>query len=180
MTITRTAIAASHNKTAGTFWSALCGVQVCATQTLMVVFAYDVISIVNVSWGTTALTKAVSVRNTAGVEMTLWHKLADGTSSTSAIYVSWAANVTAKAMFAIAVSGVNFLDQTVTGISGNVAVISTTGSTAATRTDNEFLFAIYGGEGISGTTTSWLQDIDTAGLFDATSGGGAATNIRIN
>ena len=179
MAITRTVVAASQSKTAQAFWSALCGVAVCAGETLIVGIAYDLNSTLTASFGTLELTKAASVVNTAGVELTLWHLLST-VSLSSAIYFSWTANVTAKAMFAIRVCGVNTLDVIRTTTSNAVGTISS-GSTAATPVSDMFLQALVGEEGAnSANAVSWLQDITNSGLVQATSGGGAATNITIH
>lgn len=178
-TITRIAVAASQQKTAAAFWSALCGVAVCAGETLLVGIAHDINSTLTASFGTVALTKAVSVLNTAGVEICLFHLLS-ADSLTSAIYFSFTANVTAKAMFAVRVCGVNTLDATRTATSNAVGVISS-GSTAATPVSDMFLQALVGEEAPnSADAVSWLQDINNSGLVQSTSGGAAAANIAIH
>ena len=179
MTIVRTALVASADKTAQAAWSAL-NATVSAGATLVVGIGYDPNSTITVSWGSLALTKAVSAVNGANAEGSIWHLLSSPLSTTSTVYVSWTANVTAKAAAAQQLTGVNTLDEVAIG-TGTGTTICTASTTLTTGNPGEFAYGLFVTEGPAGDTAGTVgADTTTSGQRVGTTGGTAATNITIN
>jgi len=176
----RTALGISHNKTALSTWTIQGGMQVCAQATLILTIAHDPGSATGAVWNGQALTNQVSNRRAGFIEGSIWTLLSNPTSGAGTITVSWAGQaVTAKAAVMTQITGVTAVSGTKTG-NGDSTVIST-GSTG-TISNTHYIAAGMGIEGVSASRSTgvWQLDANQQGQWRATSGGGGTTNIVID
>jgi len=179
MAITRTAKGTAQSKAANPTLT-LSSVALNAGDMLVVGLGYETdAAIVSVKWGNRSLKLVTSSGATHGDTRVRLYRARVRNTFVRDVVVTWAANMSARCLFATALTEVSIKDVGSTNTHGSGTTAPTTGA-AVTSTDPDTMsIAAFVSEGPSGDTAGTAGVGHTLGQRVGTTGGGASSNVTI-
>lgn len=179
MAITRTAKGTAQSKAANTTLT-ISSVSLTAGDLLVVGLGYETDFALNsVQWGSRSMKLVTNSAATQGDTRVRLYRAKVRDTATRDIVATWAGNMSARCMFATAVTEASILDvgNTATFTAGTTA--PNTGTAVTSTVADTISIAAFVSGGPSGDTAGTAGDGHTLGQRVGTTGGGAATNVTI-
>lgn len=176
--ITRTAKGTATSKTSGTSL-AVNSVAMVAGDAMVVGVVYDTgQGAPTVAWGNRNLSQ-IQLQTESGAATAIFLLRHINNAATRNVVATWAGNITAKAMFVTAISGVKIQD--VSQSAGQAATTDPATGTAVTSTQPDTIsIAAFGHQGPPSDTVGTVGSGHTSGQRAGTSGAPPASNVTIH
>lgn len=179
MAITRTAKGTAQSKAANTTLT-ISNVSLTAGQLLLVGIAYETDAALNsVQWGSRNMKLVADSAATQGDTRVRLYRARVRDTATRDVVATWAANMSARAMFATAIDEASIKDVGSTAVFAAGTTAPNTGTAVTTTAADTIAIAAFASGGPSGDTAGTAAEGHTLGQRVGTTGGGAATNVTI-
>lgn len=179
MAITRTAKGTAQSKAATTSLT-ISSVALTAGDFLLVGIGYETdFALDSVKWGSRSMKLVASSAATQGDTRVRLYRVRVRDTASRDIVATWAGNMSARCMFATAITEASVLDVGSTAVFAAGTTAPNTGTAVTTTTADTIAIAAFVSGGPSGDTAGTAGDGHTLGQRVGTTGGGAATNVTI-